>query len=257
MGSSASMDWWEDEFCERLAAGSRFVIRYDHRDTGRSVSYEPGVPPYTFRDLVDDAVGLLDALELAAAHLAGMSMGGGIVQLAALDHPERVASLTLISTSLAAPGPDDPDLPGMSEEALARYPSGQPDYSDRAAAVDHVVELARASAGSRPFDESAVREVAGRAFDRTANFASTMTNHDIVLGEVERWRERLAELGIPTLVIHGTEDPVLPHPHGVALAAAIPGAELLSLEGVGHELPASVWDSVVPAILAHTEERRP
>ena len=257
MGSSASMDWWEDEFCERLAAGSRFVLRYDHRDTGGSVSYEPGAPPYTLRDLVDDAVGLLDALDLAAAHLVGMSMGGGIVQLAALDHPGRVLSITLISTSPAGPGPDDPELPGMSEEALARFPSEQPDYSDRAAAVDHVVGLARASAGSRPFDESAVREVAGRAFDRTANFASTMRNHDIIVGGVERWRERLAGLKTPTLVIHGTEDPVLPHPHGVALAQAIPGAELLSLEGAGHELPASVWDAVVPAILAHTEECRP
>jgi pimeloyl-ACP methyl ester carboxylesterase len=257
MGSSASMDWWEEEFCERLAAGSRFVVRYDHRDTGRSVSYEPGAPPYTLVDLVGDAVGVLDALDLEAAHLVGMSMGGGIVQLAALDHPERASSLTLISTSPAGPGPDDPDLPGMSEEALARFPVDRPDWSDRAATVEHVVELARASAGSRPFDESSVREVAGRAFDRTANFESTMTNHDVVVGGVARWRERLAELRIPTLVIHGTEDPVLPHPHGVALAAAIPGAKLLSLEGIGHELPAAVWDVVVPAVLAHTEERRP
>jgi len=75
MGSTASMDWWEDEFCARLAAGSRLVIRYDHRDTGRSVSYEPGAPPYTMRDLAADAVGLLDALDLASAHLVGMSMG--------------------------------------------------------------------------------------------------------------------------------------------------------------------------------------
>src|SRR5215207_8520717 len=115
MGSSASMDWWEDEFCERLATGSRFVIRYDHRDTGESVSYDPGAPPYAFHDLVDDAVDLLDHFGVAGAHVVGMSMGGAIAQLMALDHPDRVDSLTLISTGPARPGPDDPDLPAMSD----------------------------------------------------------------------------------------------------------------------------------------------
>src|SRR5918997_1219886 len=99
MGGGASMDWWEDEFCERLAAGPRFVIRYDHRDTGESASYEPGSPGYTGRDLVTDAVELLDAFGLASAHVVGLSMGGGIAQAMALDHPGRVASLTLMSTS--------------------------------------------------------------------------------------------------------------------------------------------------------------
>lgn len=97
-GTACSMDWWEDEFCERLAAGHRFVVRYDHRDTGRSVNYEPGAPPYTLRDLTADSVGVLDSFGLGRAHLAGMSMGGWISQLVALDYPDRVASLTLIST---------------------------------------------------------------------------------------------------------------------------------------------------------------
>src|SRR5436309_2177193 len=99
MGGGASMDWWEDEFCERLAAGLRFVIRYDHRDTGQSVGYEPGSPGYTSWDLVTDAVGLLDAFGLASAHIVGLSMGGGIAQTLALDYSSRVASLTLMSTS--------------------------------------------------------------------------------------------------------------------------------------------------------------
>jgi pimeloyl-ACP methyl ester carboxylesterase len=99
-GSAASMDWWEDDFCERLAAGRRFVIRYHHRDTGRPVSYQPGAPACTLRDLAADAVGLLDAFGVARAHLVGMSVGGAIAQLMALDHPGRVASLTLIATSM-------------------------------------------------------------------------------------------------------------------------------------------------------------
>jgi pimeloyl-ACP methyl ester carboxylesterase len=113
-GAATSMLGWEDEFCERLAAGSRYVMRYDHRDTGRSVSYETGAPPYTLRDLTADAVGLLDAFDLGSAHLVGRSMGGGIAMLAALDYPKRVGSLTLVGTSPGGPG-----LPPMSEEFLA------------------------------------------------------------------------------------------------------------------------------------------
>jgi len=104
MGAAASMDWWEDGFCERLAVGRRFVIRYDHRDTGRSVSYQRGAPPYALRDLAADAVGLLDAFSLARAYLVGFSMGGAIAQLVTLDHRGRVESLTLIATSPAGPG---------------------------------------------------------------------------------------------------------------------------------------------------------
>ena len=112
MGSGASMDFWEDEFCERLRAGGRFVIRYDHRDTGQSVSYEPGRPAYTGDDLIADAIGVIEAVGLTRAHVVGMSMGGAIAQLAALDHPDRVASLTLIATSA---GVGDEDLPGVAD----------------------------------------------------------------------------------------------------------------------------------------------
>ena len=252
MGSSASMDWWEEEFCQRLAAGRRLVIRYDHRDTGRSVSYEPGAPPYTLHDLAGDAMGLLDVLGPARAHLVGVSMGGAIAQLAALDHPDRVASLTLISTS---PSGRDPDLPDMSEETTAEFAVVSPDWSDRTAVIDYQLHLARVSASrSRPFDEEAIRDVAGRSFDRTTNVASSMTNHHVMNGG-GRWRERLGELDLPTLVIHGTDDPVLPYGHALALAREIPRAELLPLDQMGHELPRRLWDVVVPAILAHTSAR--
>ena len=247
------MDWWEDGLCERLAAGCRLVIRYDHRDTGRSVSYEPGAAPYSLRDLAEDAVGLLDAFGLESAHLVGMSMGGWIGQLVALDHPDRVASLTLISTSPTA-GPSDPDLPEMSQELQAFFAeeASEPDWSDRDAVIDYIVEGERPFAGSRPFDEAAIRAIAARVFDRTTNLASSITNH-AGIDSGDRWRERLGEVSVPTLVIHGTEDPMYPYGNAVALAKEIPGAQLLALERVGHEVPhRAMWDVVVPAILQHT-----
>ncbi len=253
MGGASSMDWWEDAFCERLMVGSRFVIRYDHRDTGRSVSYEPGAAPYSLRDLAEDALGLLDAFGLESAHLVGMSMGGWIGQLVALENPDRVASLTLISTSPTA-GPSDPDLPEMSEKLQAFFAqeASEPDWSDREAVIDFIVEGERPFAGSRPFDEAAIREIAARSFDRTTNFASSISNH-AVIDSGDRWRERLGEVSVPTLVIHGTEDPMYPYGNAVALAKEVPGAELLALERVGHEVPPrALWDVVVPAILQHT-----
>jgi pimeloyl-ACP methyl ester carboxylesterase len=253
MGGASSMDWWEDGFCERLMAGSRFVIRYDHRDTGRSISYEPGAAPYSLRDLAEDAVGLLDNLGLKSAHLVGMSVGGWIGQLVALDHPDRVASLTLISTSPTA-GSSDPDLPEMSEELQAFFAeeASEPDWSDRDAVIDYIVEGERPFAGSRPSNEATIREIAARVFNRTTNLASSITNHASI-DSGERWRERLGEMRAPTLVIHGTEDPMFPYGNAVALANEIPGAQLLALERVGHEAPPrDLWDVVVPAILRHT-----
>src|SRR5207253_620362 len=142
-------------FCTRLAEGGRFVIRYDHRDTGQSVSYEPGAPPYTLRDLVADAIGLLDAFGLARAHVVGRSMGGGIAMLAALDYPHRVASLTLIGTSPGGPG-----LPAMSKEFLAYISGPRPDWSQRAVVIDHIIGLLRIfSGGSGHFDQATMRDL--------------------------------------------------------------------------------------------------
>jgi pimeloyl-ACP methyl ester carboxylesterase len=250
-GASSSMLSWDEDLCARLAESSRYVVRYDHRDTGRSVTYEPGAPGYTGRDLPADAVGLVGALEVAGAHLVGISMGGAIAQLAALDYPERVESLTLISTS---PGPGDADLPPTSAALRAYFAAepAQPHWSDRTAVIEYIVADARQyAAPSRPFDEAVWRRLAARDFDRSRNIASSLTNHFSLEGG-DGWRERLGEIRAPTLVIHGTEDPLFPFGHAVALAHEIPGAELLALEETGHELPRRTWDVVVPAILRHT-----
>ena len=252
-GAGASMDWWQDDLCARLAAGSRYVVRYDHRDTGRSTSYPPGAPGYTGDDLVADGPALLDVLGVRAAHVVGQSMGGALVQVMALDHREHVASLTLIATSPA--GPDD-DLPPMPDEASAAFAAiPEPDWSDRAAVIDYLTEQWRACAGrSHPFDEDETRALCERVLDRTTNIESSMRNHYAAEGTA-RWRERLGQLDVPTLVMHGSEDPVFPLGHGAALAREIPGAELIVLEGAGHELPRHSWDVAVPAILAHTVTR--
>jgi pimeloyl-ACP methyl ester carboxylesterase/SAM-dependent methyltransferase len=255
-GQSAPMDWWEDEFCARLAAGLRYVVRYDHRDTGRSVSYPAGAPPYTGEDLSDDAAGLIVALGVGRAHLVGVSMGGGIAQEVAAGHPDRVASLTLIATSPVLPGGPG-DLPPPSAELRAYYANtATPDWTDRAAVIDYMVEDQRRHC-RRGFDEAHVRELAARIVDRTADLAASMTNHPL-LNEKQAPAGRpplraLAELTVPTLVIHGTADPLFPYRHGEALASEIPGARLLALAGVGHEVPPrAVWDEVIPALLRHT-----
>ena len=251
-GNSGSMLWWEDGFCARLASGGRFIIRYDHRDTGRSVTYAPGAPEYTLRDLALDALGLLDAFGVARAHLVGMSMGGAIAQLVALDHADRVASLTLIATSPVSPLQPDHDLPGMSEELLAAFAARPlPDWSDQAAVVDFLLDTQRRLSGSHALDEAGTRAAFRRVVDRTTNVASSMTNHNLMEGG-DGWRERLGCVIAPTLVVHGSEDPVFPHRHGLALANEIPGAQLLTLERTGHELPSRVWDVVIPAILRRT-----
>ena len=164
MGAAAAMDWWQDDFCARLAAGPRFVIRYDHRDTGQSTSYPPGAPGYTGDDLVADAAALLAVLGVRRAHVVGQSMGGALVQLMALDHPERVASLTLDRDEPRRPG--DPDLPPMSDKASAALAAiAEPDWSDRAAVIDYLTEQWRAtSSRSRPFDEQGTRALSARVW---------------------------------------------------------------------------------------------
>jgi pimeloyl-ACP methyl ester carboxylesterase len=245
-GAGNCMLLWADELCRRLAAGRRFVIRYDLRDAGRSVSYPPGKPGYALPDLVEDAAGLVDALDVRRAHVVGMSLGGAIAQRLALNHPERVLGLTLASCTPGIPGHESPDLPGPVESVFANEPT-TPDWTDRAAVIDFLVEAERPCAAR--FDEAAMRETMARVVDHTDNIEASVTNI-FMIESGEPWRARLGEITAPTLVAHGVADPVFPYAHAVALADEIPDAELLPLEQTGHEyFPPHTWDVVVPAIL--------
>ena len=255
-GASCSMDFWDEDLCRRLAARERLVVRYDHRDTGRSTSYPVGEPGYTGADLAADPVAVLDGLAIAGAHVVGLSMGGGIAQQLALEHRDRLVTLTLVATSPI----DDSGgkLPGMAPRLRAALadPRPDPDFGDREAVIRHLVEEERPYAGPAMFDESRRRAIATRVVSRSRDVAASLANHGIVIqAEEEPARGRLRDLhDLPTLVVHGTEDPLFPPQHGRALADAIPGARLVELEGVGHELPPPpTWDLFIDALVEHTE----
>jgi len=227
MGTGASMLWWEEGFCRRLADGGRFVIRYDHRDTGRSVTYEPGRPPYAGTDLAADACGVLDAYGISRAHLVGVSAGGGLAQLVALGNPDRVCSLVLISTSPALPG--DRELPPPTAE-FGRFVSTVAEWSDAESVVEYLVAYSRVLAGGRrPFAEAPMRSLVRHDVERARDFAAVQ-NHDM-LPEGEPVIGSLSSIAAPTLVIHGTADPLFPLEHGDALAREIPGGEAAAVGG--------------------------
>jgi pimeloyl-ACP methyl ester carboxylesterase len=249
-GMSGSMLWWEEDFCRMLADGGRFVIRYDHRDTGRSVTYEAGRPGYTSADLVADAAGVLDGYGLPAAHVVGVSMGGALVQLLALDLPDRVRSLVLISTSRALPGGGE--LPPSTEEFARFVATAKVDWSDPGSVIEYLVDYSRVlSGGRRPFDEAAARELARREVERARDLTAA-GNHEL-LADDGRSHPPLSSIAAPTLVIHGTADPMFPPEHGEALAGEIPSAQLLSLEGAGHGVDRADWPTLARAILEHTK----
>lgn len=240
-GACASMLWWEEELCRRIAAAGRYVIRYDQRDTGRSSSFPVGEPGYGLRDLAADAVGLLDALGIDRAHVVGRSMSGGVALVVGVDHPERVRSLTLVSTTTG-------ELPMGAVDV----PEQEPDPADPGAVVDHVVALTRAYAGTSPhFDEDVTRALVTADVARTRDLAATLGNHyalDYAGPRGGGWEA----LRVPTLVMQGELDPVFPPAHGEALRDAIPGARLVVLAQSGHDVLAPAWDPFVAALVEHT-----
>lgn len=243
---------WPDALCESLTRGGRHVVRYDLRDSGASTTVDPEAPAYTLRDLAADAAALARELDDRPAHLAGIGVGGMVAQVAALDHPEAFSALTLAGTRPVAPGPVDDDLPDHDAATMDRlFSRSMPDWSDR----DAVTEYAAAGAEILGNDPAAARAVAERTWDRTPGTlpAVQMANQlGMVFGRLEckpRWRERLAELAMPALVVHGRRDPFFPVGNGEALAREIPGARLLVLERASTAIPDAAAGEVATAML--------
>ena len=249
-GAAASMDWWDRGLCEAVAAGGRRVVRYDHRDTGRSTTGVPGRPAYGGSALERDCAALVEALDGGPAHLVGLSMGGGISQAVALRRPDLVAALTLVATS-AVGGVDGDHLPGPTPELRARFadPPPDPDWTDPQEVVEWLVAGERAFSGPL-FDEARTRAAARAVVARSLDPAAA-GNHWLVADGEDDVPLDVRRITAPTLVVHGDRDPLFPLPHGEALAGAIPDARLLVVPGMGHQVPPpATWPDVVAALLA-------
>jgi pimeloyl-ACP methyl ester carboxylesterase len=246
-GGESSMDWWRPEFCQLIVDRGLCVVRYDQRGMGETTLGPPGTRRDGLSVAVDDALAVLDAAGAADAHWVGFSAGGWVAQLAALDHPERVRALTLVSTSPTMFEPDA-DLPGATprmQEAWARS-RPEPDWSNPDAVVEYHVDIDRDYAGDE-FDEAHDRAIWTDTVRRSPGMRRDEGGADVV-EDAPRWRERLGRIRVPTTVVHGTADPVFPIGNAEALARDIPEARLVPLPGGGHELPPTAWRAVVEAV---------
>lgn len=243
---SSSLRWGEPIVRRFLDSGHR-VIRYDHRDTGLS-DLLPADQAYTLDDLVADALAVLDGFGIETAHVVGHSMGGMVAQLLALDRPDRVLTLTLLCTS---PAPGDERLPPPTDDlieavALHRF-APLPQGDDERAGW--LLDLSRAFTGSRyPFDEDYERAVATAEVRRSWR---PETGHGPAVHSSPGWFHRLGAVEHPTLVVHGTDDPVYPEEHARALASRIPGARLVLVDGLGHETPPALFEDIWPTLDSH------
>ena len=244
---------WPDVLGAALARGGRQVVRYDLRDSGASTTVDPEAPAYTLRDLAADCAALARELDDRPAHLAGIGVGGMVAQVAALDHPDAFSALTLAGTRPVAPGRVDDDLPDHDKATMDRlFSRSMPDWSDRAAVAEH----AAAGAEILGDDPGPARRTAGRIWDRTPGTkpAVQMANQmGLVFSKLNcrpRWRERLPELAIPTLVVHGRRDPFFPVGNAEVLAREIPDTRLLVLERTATAIPDAAAGEVATAMLA-------
>lgn len=257
MGLGSQLVAWPPRLVEGLAEAGWHVITFDNRDVGRStwLSDLPPVPvmellssaragqvappPYTLEDMADDGMGLLDGLGISQAHVLGVSMGGMIAQRMALAHPDRVRSLASVMSTTG-----DPSLPGPTPEAATALLSPVP-IDDRDAYVAAIMEKRAVLASpGLPLDEQATLHAVERTFDRGVNPAGFLRQYHAVLADGDR-TALLRMLRVPTLVIHGTDDPLIRVQAGTATAKAIPDAQLELIDGMGHDLPPAVCDRIV------------
>jgi pimeloyl-ACP methyl ester carboxylesterase len=253
LAGGTTMLSWPDALCAALARGGRHVVRYDLRDSGASTVIDPKAPAYTLRDLAADAAALVGEFDDGPAHLAGIGVGGMVAQVAALDHPDAFSALTLVGSRPVAPGPVDDDLPDHDAATMGRlFSRAMPDWSDRAAVAQFTADGAEILGD----DPTAARATAGRIWDRTPGTqpAVQMANQlGMVFAKLDcepRWRERLPELEIPALVVHGRRDRFFPVGNGEALAREIPRARLLVLQRAATAIPDTAADEVASLMLA-------
>ncbi len=266
MGLGAQATAWDEELCQGLADRGFRVVRYDNRDAGLSTNIdhppfdllatgfaaqagEEVEVPYLLADLAADAVGPLDALGIDAAHVVGASMGGMIAQTVAIEHPAKVLTLTSIMSTTG-----DPDVGQPTPEAMALLTASPP--ADRDAAIDAGLESGRLLAGPEHFDPGRARRRAGEFYVRS--FYPRGIGHQLVAILASGSRsEGLRRLDVPALVIHGTADPLVTPSGGRRTAEVIPGAELVELEGMGHDLPELLWPQIIEAITAVASRTAP
>ena len=257
MGLGAQMTMWDPEFCQLLADKGFHVIRFDNRDVGLSQSIDspsldvaavmagdPSTAPYRLSDMADDAAALLAELGIDKAHVVGASMGGAIAQTLAIEHPSRLRTLTSIMATTGAPG-----LPPPTADALAvlfKAPA-----ADQAAYFESYAQTWKVlRAGSFPLDEARDLARAGQTWTRGLNPAGSARQLVAILASGSR-KEALAAVRVPTLVLHGDADPLVPLACGVDTAESVPGAKLVVIKGMGHALPISMWPQIIDAIAAH------
>ena len=263
-GLGSQMLAWSDEMCEIFANRGFFVIRFDNRDIGLSTKFEDaGLPdfleinaaysrgetpevPYTLEDMAGDAVGVLDALNIDKAHVCGASMGGMIAQVLAYEYPSRVQSLTLIMSTTG-----NPDLPQPKPEILAQFFAPVP--SEREGFIEEMVKRGRLIHGTFAYDEDQSREYRAKEYDRSY-YPEGITRQLAAMAVPGNLKPKLAAIRAPTLVIHGREDPLNHIEAGKDIATAIPGAELLILDGMGHSFPREVIPHIVSSLVTHSNK---
>jgi pimeloyl-ACP methyl ester carboxylesterase len=250
MGATASMVWWPDALVDALVTGGYRVIRFDHRDTGRSTTHPPGEIAYDIDDLASDLLAILDAYGVETAHLVGMSLGGYLAQIVALRHPERVSSLTLFASEPFGAGYE---AEGISDAFMAHFGTmATLDWSDRAAVAAFLLTIAELSAGSGyPFDRQAAVNRIERELSRTSSMQSAF-NHSMIAGAIALDRTA-ADITQPVLVIHGTDDPIISVNAARKTAELLPASKLVILDGVGHEISGRDVPTIARHIIAHCD----